>query len=256
MRILLQIKAVFVSLFLLLFILVPGCIIAAPFHIERRLKIVGPVWGFFCRSILRHACHARVDIYQDHRSPQFTGTPPKGLYVANHQSYVDIPLVFGVYQAPPIMKKEVLHIPIFGWMAWISGALPVSRSSNSSRRRVFDQAKKRIVRDKVGLQVYPEGTRSKDALPKPFKEIKKTLLVWAFNERIPVIPTSLYGTRGVLRPNGIIVPGRHLGIIIHKEIYPQNFSSADEFAEVCWNEVIKGHDLMRAQLGPLNESLS
>lgn len=176
--------------------------------------------------------------------------------MANHQSYVDIPLMITIYQASPIMKKEVLYIPIFGWMAWISGALPVSRSSGSSRRKVFEKAKKRIMKENIGLQVYPEGTRSKNALPKPFPEIKKTLLIFAYNEKIPVIPTSMYGTRGVLNSNGLINPGRHLGIIVHKEIHPENFSSADEFAEACWSKVILGHDQMKEKLGPLNENLS
>jgi 1-acyl-sn-glycerol-3-phosphate acyltransferase len=161
-----------------------------------------------------------------------------------------------LYQAPPIMKKEVLNIPIFGWLAWISGALPVSRSSTASRRRVFAKAKKRILKERIGIMVYPEGTRSKTAEPKSFEEIKKTLLIFAYNEKIPVVPTSLYGTRGVLSSRGLIRPGRNIGIIVHKEIHPEDFSSADEFARKCWDQVTSGHDQMKAQLGPLNENLS
>lgn len=256
MRILIQIKAVFVGVFMLVFVLMPTCLIALPFSLERRLKIVCPVWGLFSRILLKYACHARVDIFEDHRSPEYKGIPCNGLYIANHQSFVDIPLIVSVYQAPPIMKKEVLNLPIFGWMAWISGAMPVSRGSSSSRRKVFEKAKKRILKDKIGLGVYPEGTRSKNALPKPFKEIKKTLLVFAYNEKIPVIPTSVYGTRGVISPNGMINPGRHLGLIVHKEIFPKDYSSADEFAAACWGKVTEGHDQMMQQLAPLNENLS
>jgi 1-acyl-sn-glycerol-3-phosphate acyltransferase len=256
MRILIQIKAVFLGVFALFFILVPACIVALPFGLRRRLKIVGPFWHLFSHILVRYACHAHIRINEDHRSEPFRGTPCYGLYVANHQSYIDIPLMIHRYQAPPIMKKEVLNIPIFGWMAWICGALPVSRSKTSSRRKVFEKAKKRILRDKIGLQVYPEGTRSKTSLPKQFNEIKKTLLVFAFNENIPVVPTSMYGTRGVLTPKGIINPGRSLGLIVHKELYPKDFPDADTFARACWDEVIRGHDQMKLQLGPLNESLS
>lgn len=256
MRILIQIKAVFLGIFLLFFVLVPACIIAFPFALATRLKIVGPVWAFFGRGVVKYACHAKIAILEDHRGPQFRGTPCYGLYVANHQSYVDIPLMVTLFQAPPIMKKEVLNIPIFGWMAWISGALPVSRGKTSSRRKVFDKAKKRIMKERIGLQVYPEGTRSKDALPKPYSEIKRTLLVFAFNEKIPVVPVSIYGTRGVLSPKGMINPGRSVGMIVHQEIYPEKFQSPEAFAEACWNKVIEGHDRMKAQLGPLNESLS
>jgi 1-acyl-sn-glycerol-3-phosphate acyltransferase len=256
MQILVQIKAVLIGIILLFFVLVPTCIIALPFQLSRRLKIVGPVWAFFGRSVVRYACHAKIAISEDHRSPLCRGTPCFGLYVANHQSYMDIPLMVTLFQAPPIMKKEVLNIPIFGWMAWICGALPVSRSQISSRRKVFDQAKKRILKERIGLQVYPEGTRSKVALPKPYKQIKRTLLVFAFNEKIPVVPISIYGTRGILSSHGLIQPGRNVGIITHKELMPEDFHTADAFAEACWNKVIEGHDQMKSQLGPLNENLS
>jgi lysophosphatidate acyltransferase len=252
MQILIQIKAILLGLFLLFFLLVPACIIAAPFPIRTRLKITGPVWRLFGRLMLTWGCHAKISISEDYRSPEFGGTPCSGLYVANHQSYMDIPLMITLYQAPPIMKKEVLYIPIFGQMAWISGAIPVSRSSGSSRRKVFERAKKRILKEHMGLQVYPEGTRSKDSLPKKFTEIRKTLLVFAFNEKIPVIPTSMYGTRGILTSKGNIKTGRHVGIIVHKEIHPTNFATVDEFAQACWNKVIEGHDEMKAKLGPLN----
>jgi len=161
-----------------------------------------------------------------------------------------------MYQAPPIMKKEVLYIPIFGWLGWVSGAMPVSRSKVDSRKKVFDQAKKRILVEKIGLQVYPEGTRSKDAVPKHYDQIKRTLLVFAFNEKIPVIPTSIYGTRGVLSKKGFIQKGRHLGIIVHKEIVPQNYKNSDEFCRAIWGKVVEGHDEIKSRLGPLNENLS
>lgn len=157
-----------------------------------------------------------------------------------------------MYIAPPIMKKEVLYIPIFGWLGWVSGALPVSRSKVNSRKKVFDLAKHRVLNDHIGLQVYPEGTRSKNALPKPYDSLKRTLLVFAFNEKIPVIPTSIYGTRGVLSPMGAIQPGRHLGIIVHKEILPQDYKNSDEFCRAIWAKVTQGHDEMKTRLGPLN----
>ena len=256
MKLFVQIKAVFVGFILIFFVLLPAVIIASPFRLRRRLKIVCPMWKVFGTNVLRYACHASIDIVEDHRSPQFQGTPAKGLYIANHQSYLDIPLMTAVYQLPPIMKKEVLYIPVIGWLAWASGSMPVSRTKMSSRKKVFSMAKKRITQDNIGLQVYPEGTRSKTGSPKEYSEIKKTLLVFAYNEKIPVIPTSLYGTRGVLNPNGTINPNKHLGVIVHKEIYPSEFNSAEEFCQACWAKVREGHARMKSELGPKNGNLS
>lgn len=256
MVLLIQIKAVFLSLLVLIFGLFPACFVALPFPLRRRLKIVHPAWDLGSRALLRFACHAHVDIREDFRSEEIRGIPPFGLYVCNHQSYIDIPLMFTIYQAPPIMKKEILFIPIFGWLAWISGGLPVSRSKVNSRKKVLDQAKDRIMNKRIGLQVYPEGTRSKDAHPKHYDNIKRTLLVFAFNEKIPVIPTSIYGTRGVLTRQGFIKTGRHIGIIVHKELLPQDYKNSDEFCRAVWGKVTEGYDQMKTRLGPLNETLT
>ena len=153
MGILIQIKAIFVTLLLVLFILVPTCLVAIPFDLKSRLKIVSPLWAFFGGTLLRYACQAKIVYSQDHRSLEFKGTPCSGLYIANHQSYLDIPLILTMFQAPPIMKKEVLYIPVFGQIGWICGALPVSRESSSSRRKVFESAKKRMLIDRIGLLV-------------------------------------------------------------------------------------------------------
>lgn len=253
---LIQIKAVLAGIFFLFGCLFPVGIIAAPFPLRRRLKIICPAWGVFGKGLLRFACQAKIDISEDHRSKEFAQVPAYGLYIANHQSYLDIPLMATVYQLPPIMKKEVLFIPVFGWLAWVSGSMPVSRSDAGSRKKVFARARRRIVHEKIGLQVYPEGTRSRTGLPKEYSEIKRTLMVFAYNEKIPVIPTSLYGTRGVLTREGFVRPNRHLGIIVHKEIDPKDFATSDEFCRACWAKVIEGHDRMKAQLGPKNENLS
>lgn len=236
------------------FVLFPVVFLSVPFPLRRRLKIICPVWQFCSRLLLRYGCSAHVDIEEDFRSQEFRKTPPYGLYISNHQSYIDIPLTFSIFQIPPIMKKEILFIPIFGWLAWISGALPVSRSSNNSRKKVFTQVRKRFREKKLGVQLYPEGTRSKDATPRQFQDIKRTLLVFAYNEKIPVIPASLYGTRGVLTKHGFIKPNRHIGIIVHKEIFPEDFQSADEFAKACWDKVCSGHDEIKRQLAPLNQN--
>lgn len=227
-----------------------------PYNLQERIRRTAYLWKWVSTQLLRHGCEIKVDIREDHRSADFKTTPPFGLYVANHQSFIDIPLIFTAYQVPPIMKKEVLYIPFVGLMGWIAGAMPVSRSDQGSRKRVFHQTKNRILIDRIGVQVYPEGTRSPNARPKSFEEVKKTLLVFAWNEKIPVIPNSIYGTRGVLSSKGFIRPGRHVGIIVHKEVIPQDFANAEDFARACWTKVISGYDQMEAKLGPLNENLS
>lgn len=250
-----QIKAIVVVIISLL-VVVPACLVAIPFSLNRRLKIVSPVWSTILNIVVRHGFAMKVDVQEDNRSPEMKTIPPYGLFIANHQSYVDIPLLSSMYQVPPIMKKEVMYIPFIGLLGWICGAMPVSRGSHNSRKKVFAQTRRRMKDLRIGVQVYPEGTRSKDALPREFSSIKRTLMVFAYNEGIPVIPTSIYGTRGVLTEKGYIKPGRHVGIIVHKELYPEHFANVDEFCQACWDKVREGHDQMKREIGPRNGNLS
>lgn len=254
MIILFQIKAILIAGFALFFILLPGVLITFPFKLKNRLLLVCPTWSLFGHIIINHACRAKIKVKQDLRSENFKYVPSHGLYISNHQSFMDIPLISTLYQIPPIMKKEILLIPFFGWIALVSGAIPVARGSNSSRKKVFTLAKKRILEDNLALQVYPEGTRSVTAIPKDYAEIKKTLLVFAFRENIPVIPTSIYGTRGVLTKHGLVRYGKDLGIIVHKEIYPKDYETAEDFAKSCWEKVQLGYLSIENQLKLMTEN--
>src|SRR5690606_14078866 len=252
MSILLQIKAAIITLFLLIFMLFPACFLAAPFPLKYRLKFICPFWKIFATLVLKWGTHSKLDIQEDNRSPEFKTNPSYGLYIANHQSFVDIPLMATMFQIPPIMKKEVLYLPIFGLVAWASGSMPVSRSKGGSRKKVFKMCRDRLLKDKLAVQYYPEGTRSKDGFPRSFDVIKTPLMSLAYNNGIPVIPTSLYGTCEILTDKGNIRTGKHLGIIVHKEVDPKNFESSEEFLQFCWNKVVEGNMKLREQLAHLN----
>ena len=212
------------------------------------MKIVCPIWAFCSRILLQHACQLRILVKRDERSPEFKTNPPYGLYIANHQSVIDIPLISTLYQVPPIMKKEILYIPLFGWLAWLSGAIPVSRKNNHSQNKVFSKTKKRIMDLKLGVQVYPEGTRSRTSEPMAYNGIKKALLIFAFREKIPVIPTSVYGTSKVFNSVGLINFNQQVGIIVHQEMRPEHFKNAEEFSSACWSKVIEGHEQIKKRI--------
>ncbi len=248
-----QIKA-FTVAFCLGVALIPVCLIAVPFRLKKRLSIVIPFWKFAARFAMRHACVSTIDIADDRRTPEFRALGDTGIFIANHQSFIDIPLMVTMYGVPPIMKKEVLYVPFIGQLGWICGAMPVSRSSMGSKRKVFEQTKNRILKDKIGIQVYPEGTRSKTGEPQPFENIKRALLVLAFKEKIPVTPTSIFGTRGVMSKHGFFITKRHVGIIVHQELRPENFQTSDEFARACWDKVLEGYIELTQKIAHLNKN--
>jgi 1-acyl-sn-glycerol-3-phosphate acyltransferase len=225
----------------------PVSLIAAPFPLVPRVALVRRGWQAFGYFTIKYAAFATMHI-EDKRPSALKTYPFRGLYIANHQSYMDIPLILSQYQVPPIMKKEVLYLPVLGFLGWVSGALVVSRGKRDSRKKVFVKARERLVTQNFGLQYYPEGTRSRDGKPKDFADLKVTLMHLAFEENIPVIPVSMYGTSHILKHGDFIHFGKKVGIITHSPLEPKNFANANEFARAAWDVVKQGHSELALKL--------
>lgn len=210
-----------------------------------RPRFFSPFWkafGFFVLNGL-----GRMKIHsEDHRSPEYKKIPLKGLYIANHLSLADIPLICTQVQIAPIMKKEVLYIPILGFCAWATGSINVDRKNQHSRIQTYNKSTERLSLP-LALQYYPEGTRSKNGSPKNYSEIKTRLMEYAYKENIAVIPMSLCNTEQIFS-RGAINTGLQLGIIVHQEVLPSDFHSEESFMTYCWDKVISGHENLKKNL--------
>ena len=229
--------------------ILPASIVSLPFNVKRRVDISGPFWRAYSRIILKVCTLARVHA-EDRRSEEAKRQPLNGLYIANHQSFVDIPLIFSYIQIPPIMKKEIFYIPVFGFCAYAAGALMVDRKNASSRRDTLLKAQARLTKGLKALQVYPEGTRQKQGSePKEYGFIKKALLKFAFDKKIPVYPISMYGTKHVINSKtGFINHGQKIGIIIKDALDARAFQDSEQFMKSCWQEVLEGHKELQEKL--------
>lgn len=121
------------------------------------------------------------------------------IYVCNHQSNVDIPLL---YAGLPIQfrwmaKKELFHIPLFGFAMKRGGYIPIDRSNRKQAMRSLTAAARRI-QDGVSVIIFPEGTRTTDGKLQPFK---KGALLLAAKARVPIIPMAIQGSYQV-QPKG------------------------------------------------------
>lgn len=224
---------------------IPLCFLMGLFKLNTKLSFIGPAWGLFCRVLIKFGLRSELNIIDRRDQLERSKTVVSSLYIANHQSLMDIPLVGTTIQVPPIMKKEVLYIPFFGLIGWLGGALIVDRSKGTSRKKIFLKARDRLLNDGVGLQFYPEGTRSKEGRPKKFEDIKKAILSFAYQENIPVYPISLYGTDQVLTRKGKIHFDKSLSAIFHAKLNPKDFENSNDFERACWNKVVTGFDELK-----------
>ncbi len=99
------------------------------------------------------------------------GTPVRGtaaLFVANHISWADIPVLGGVVDAAFVAKSEVEGFALLGWLATLAGTVYVERD----RRATSDEQRGAIAgRLAAGENVilFPEGTTGDGVQPLPFK---------------------------------------------------------------------------------------
>ena len=147
------------------------------------------------------------------------------IYVSNHTSFLDIPGITMAIpgQFRPLAKKELLKIPIFGWIA-SAAAIIVDRSSGQSRKESMERLKK-IVDMGISPLIFAEGTqnRTKELL-QPFKDGAFRI---AIDTQKPILPIVVIGA-GPLMPPGTInlKPGR-IKVVMGKEIPVEGLTTQD-----------------------------
>lgn len=119
------------------------------------------------------------------------GSPP-AIYVANHTSSLDGFLCVWLcpYGGCGVFKKEIVKIPFYGWLAWLSGHLLVDRGNRERAVEALSETAA-FVKDKgLSIWIMPEGTRSKDGALQPFK---KGFVHLAIATGLPVVPVVIRG---------------------------------------------------------------
>lgn len=197
-------------------------------------------WEPACHLIIRVGLLTKPYVI-DRRSTTYKPDTSLALYISNHQSIFDIPLILSVYQIVPVIKKELMHVPFFGLIAQASTAIPVDRKDKESRVNVIKEVQKRL-KAQLPIQVYPEGTRSKTEFPKSYEEIKTALISLAYRENIVVIPSAVWGTNKITNQFGFTKFPVKLGIIVQKELYPKDFQDEESFCKACWANVLSAYE--------------
>lgn len=96
------------------------------------------------------------------------GTVAQGpvLFVSNHISWLDIPILGGTAPLRFLSKAEVGHWPLIGWLASQAGTLFIQRGAGRA-----GQSRKEIVRalaEGQSVLVFPEGTTTEGLGVRPF----------------------------------------------------------------------------------------
>ncbi len=123
------------------------------------------------------------------------------VFMANHQSNFDIPLIMhavGLWYPAFMAKQSLLDVPFFGACLRVGGHIGVDRESP---RKAIRSIAKAVAVACAGrsLVVFPEGTRNKD--PRALGRFRAGGAVIALRTGLPVVPLVLEGSADLL-PSG------------------------------------------------------
>lgn len=147
------------------------------------------------------------------------------IYVSNHTSFLDIPALLLALpgQFRPLAKKELLKIPIFGWIARTATVI-VDRTNHDSRLESLERLKKTLAKG-ISILIFAEGTqnRTKEIL-QPFKDGAFRM---ALETRLPILPMMVLGAGKLMPPGKFkVLPGK-IKIVIGEEIPVDEYSQKD-----------------------------
>lgn len=154
------------------------------------------------------------------------------ILVANHQSMYDIPPIIWHlrrHHVKFISKKELgKGIPSVSYNLRHGGSVMIDRKDPIGSIKAIENFAERIKDNNWAAVIFPEGTRSRDGVPKPFKtKGLKTMI-----EHIPnglIVPISINNSWKLLKygqfPLGL---GAHLKFQVHEPLKISEITNLDE----------------------------
>lgn len=121
------------------------------------------------------------------------------VYMANHQSNADPPLLFVVL--PPRIalmgKRQVFSIPLLGTVLRLADCVPVNREERQQACSSVEEALGKLQRG-ISFLVFPEGTRSPDGRLQRFKH---GVFLLALRAGATIVPITVDGAAAIM-PKG------------------------------------------------------
>jgi 1-acyl-sn-glycerol-3-phosphate acyltransferase len=162
----------------------------ALFWNRARVLRLGRAWA---RSVMRLA-GVRVEVEGRDRLG-----PGPFIFMGNHESNLDTLVLVSQLPLPWafVAKASLRRVPLLGQGMAAGGMIFIDRRN---RGRAFASLRRAgaVIREGTNVVIFPEGTRTRDGRPLPFKKGPFHLAIEA---KVPVVPLALVGT-GRLWPVG------------------------------------------------------
>ena len=162
-------------------------LIALPFDYERRaFRITLHTW---CWLYMKTCPFWRYTIEGQENLP-------KGacVYVANHQSLLDISVLLGLNRRFKwVAKRELFSRPFVGWLLFFGRDIEIDRASMRDASRMIAACLHWLKRG-VGIMIFPEGHRGKTV-----GRFKRGAFQIAQEANVPIVPIVVSGPAQVIK---------------------------------------------------------
>lgn len=179
------------------------------------------------------------------------------LYVANHASWLDIPVLCTVLDPvfKFIAKGELANVPCIGTQLSGGEHILIDRDDRKSQLRTFKETIAWL-RKGVPIMAFPEGQRSPDG---HLMDFKGGLFLAAVKTKVPIVPITLHHTHAVMPGNSYFPVQSGAGklhVHIHEAIESDG-KTEEELAAIVRSAFLKSLPLEQhpLQLIPSREEL-
>jgi 1-acyl-sn-glycerol-3-phosphate acyltransferase len=140
----------YLNLIILLIVAVPSLLMP-----RRAIINMAKTWGRSSLWLLRVICGLKFEIRGRENMP----AGPL-IVAAKHQSIWETFVLVTLFDDPTfIIKRELMWIPLFGWLTWKAGMVPVRRGAGSQALADMAVTARDEIRSGRQLVIFPEGTR-------------------------------------------------------------------------------------------------
>ena len=145
----------------------------------------------WCRSILRWlklSCGISYTVEGAENLNRCTA-----VYLANHQSSFEAILFYQlIYPVSPILKRELLQIPFWGWALRLLKPVAIDRSKPREAARSLMAQGEAMLKEGNSIIIFPEGSRSEPGIVGRFSRGGTALAAAAKVPIVPIVHNSGY----------------------------------------------------------------
>lgn len=148
------------------------------------------------------------------------------IIVANHSSYLDIPILLSSLDIPFVImyKRELEKIPLFGEGLRLSPFISVDRSNPRDAVKSLASAVN-LLSNNISVLIFPEGTRSVDG---NLGEFKKGATRIAYKSKSSILPVRITNSNELMKKDSLFIKQGEVLLDIKEEIKFEDYTNIKE----------------------------